>query len=321
MLPALDLLSNQEAELGRQSQELAARLDKVETYLCSEEFRRPWVNLQNQGEQGKRVDAALQGLTQIASLHDGEIGNIRAHLQQAEAQEQQWKSGFEAELQLGLEKRFDEARSTSELRLAGFSVLLEALPPRIRLCEDHVMALEKNQNDLAKRTEDIQSKLGQPTEEIKALMAQVRTMSGYTEAISQRDETIALLKGQIEAQQSELRQVQSRLAELQQLVQNLPPAQTMAGWNEGLNQRLLQFESAILAHEGTLSRQSQNAALFDTLQARLADSLNSQGAVRNEVDLLRADHHRTMESLNILKNKFETATLCAPHQGGGTSQC
>ena len=80
VLPALDLLSNQEAELGRQSQELAARLDKVETYLCSEEFRRPWVNLQNQGEQGKRVDAALQGLTQIASLHDGEIGNIRAHL-------------------------------------------------------------------------------------------------------------------------------------------------------------------------------------------------------------------------------------------------
>ena len=235
VLPALDLLSNQEAELGRQSQELAARLDKVETYLCSEEFRRPWVNLQNQGEQGKRVDAALQGLTQIASLHDGEIGNIRAHLQQAEAQEQQWKSGFEAELQLGLEKRFDEARSTSELRLAGFSVLLEALPPRIRLCEDHVMALEKNQNDLAKRTEDIQSKLGQPTEEIVALMAQVRTMSGYTEAISQRDETIALLKGQIEAQQSELRQVQSRLAELQQLVQTLPPAQTMATWNEGLN--------------------------------------------------------------------------------------
>ena len=250
------------------------------------------------------------------SLHDGEIGNIRAHLQQAEAQEQQWKSGFEAELQLGLEKRFDEARSTSELRLAGFSVLLETLPPRIRLCEDHVMALEKNQNDLAKRTENIQSKLGQPTEEIVALMAQVRTMSGYTEAISQRDETIALLKGQIEAQQSELRQVQSRLAELQQLVQTLPPAQTMAGWNEGLNQRLMQFESAILAHEGTLSRQSQNAALFDTLQARLADSLNSQGAVRNEVDLLRAHHHRTVESLNILKNKFETATLFSPFQGG-----
>ena len=53
MLPAQKLLSNQEAELGRQSQELVARLDKVESYLCSEEFRRPWVNLQNQEEQGK----------------------------------------------------------------------------------------------------------------------------------------------------------------------------------------------------------------------------------------------------------------------------
>ena len=138
-------------------------------------------------------------------------------------------------------------------------------------------------------------------------MGQMRTMSGYAEAITHRDETIVQLKGKIEAQQDELRQVQNRLAELQQQVQTLPQPQIMAGWSEGLNQRLQQFEAAILAHERTLSTQSQISESAKDLRMKLMESLNSQGAMRNEMDLLRADHIRTHEALSTLMNQVDAA--------------
>ena len=344
VLPQLEALKFQEGNLEAQSSHLASRILAIENHLRAACLEQNLPQIKTTQENLARVDVLIQNFLQLVQMHEAGLTNLQAGLsQESEQHSQNLKD---------LGDQFDRLQDQQEALAVSCNDKLKKMSGEVREVQVQIGTLQSEFTG-------IQSKIGPDfqkfPEKMRNLSAQVKTLTGITEALGNNTLNTPQLSTRVEQQQAEITKMTTLLTDVQRQLRGWVPSTQDGGGPEDLRLRLRVVESALETHGRTLSErpnslltaqyeqqilllQQQNAQQqqliqqreqsqllqqrsFDELRQQFSDNLSEQSLLRQEMTLLRGDCLNTQHAYEVILEKFQEAAVQRSSRlaGGGGS--